>query len=458
MTPTGTSEESTATSLSDEAPPEEKVCPMCQGAGFVRDDVPFGHPDFGRALPCRCTAQELDEQRQTRLQRYSNLGPLARLSFDNLLPNGRSSNSANQVRFQRACAAARTFAGNPEGWLVLAGPSGCGKTHLAAAIANQVISLGRPAFFIVVPDLLDHLRATYAPTSEVTYDDLFNLVKGAPLLILDDLGAQSSTTWAEEKLYQIINHRFNWHLPTVVTTSLSLDELDERLRTRLLEPTSSEVHVLEERSHSLYGQIGGLGLALLNEMTFETFDIGGMGANAMQRANLELALHRARRFAEDPQNWLTFLGKCGCGKTHLAAAIANYRLKQGHPVTFVVVPDLLDHLRAAFSPESKVGYDELFERVRNTPLLILDDLGTQVSSSWAREKLYQIINHRYNGRFPTVITSEHKLEDVDERLSSRIIDPRIGTVINIEAPDYRLGTKKEDGQRGLAPRPRRRGS
>ena len=63
---------------------------------------------------------------------------------------------------------------------------------------------------------------------------------------------------------------------------------------------------------------------------------------------------------------------------------------------FVVVPDLLDHLRATFSPTSTVSYDRRFEEIRTTPLLVLDDLGTQAMTPWAREKLYQLFNHRYN--------------------------------------------------------------
>ncbi|NIV30803.1 MAG: ATP-binding protein, partial [Anaerolineae bacterium] len=54
-------------------------------------------------------------------------------------------------------AAAQQFAREPSGWLILCGPSGCGKTHLAAAIGNASIEGGRPVFFVVVPDLLDHL-------------------------------------------------------------------------------------------------------------------------------------------------------------------------------------------------------------------------------------------------------------------------------------------------------------
>jgi hypothetical protein len=63
------------------------------------------------------------------------------------------------------------------------------------------------------------------------------------------------------------------------------------------------------------------------------------------RRNLEQAYRLARRFAESPEGWLVFYGVPGCGKTHLAAAIANHRLHHGHPVFFAVVAELLDHLR-----------------------------------------------------------------------------------------------------------------
>jgi len=81
-------------------------------------------------------------------------------------------------------------------------------------------------------------------------------------------------------------------------------------------------------------------------------------------------------------------GTYGCGKTHLAAAIGNFRDAMGEEVIFQVVPDLLDHLRATFSPNSSISYDSLFEQVRSTRLLILDDLGTQSATPWAKEKLF----------------------------------------------------------------------
>ena len=67
---------------------------------------------------------------------------------------------------------------------------------------------------------------------------------------------------------------------------------------------------------------------------------------------------------------------------------------------FIVVPDLLDHLRATFSPTSGATLDRVFEQVRTAPLLILDDLGTESATPWAREKLFQLFNHRYGAGCP----------------------------------------------------------
>jgi len=434
----------------------EATCPYCKGAGFVYKERPRDDPDFGKAVPCQCTSQALKKGRRQLLERYSNLGPLVRLTFDNLVPQGRSPHTRNQERFRSAVEAARAFAQSSEGWLVLLGPSGCGKTHLAAAIANYRLAQGQPVLFVVVPDLLDHLRSCYDPQSTVSYDELFEQVRQAPLVVLDDLGVQTSTPWAREKLDQLISHRFNCRLPTIFTCAVGLEELEERLRSRLSDPELSRVFVLEESKPPLLGQLSSLGQELLSQMTFENFDARRSGLTPeqftpKQRQNLQEAYRIARMFAQSPEgSWLVLLGRNGCGKTHLAAAIANYRLAQGQPAFFVGVPDLLDHFRSAYSPESKLTYDELFETVRSTPLLILDDLGAQTSSPWAQEKLYQLINHRYNARLATVITSNLPPKDIEARLISRMGDVRFSTVFFIDAPDYRIADLKIDD---LKPRP-----
>jgi len=365
---------------------------------------------------------------------------------------GRSSDPQNQKRFRQALAAAKAFAENPDGWLVLNGVSGCGKTHLAAAIANYLLKAGHPAFFIVVPDLLDHLRSTFSPESEISYDELFDRVRNAPLLILDDLGTQSSTTWAQDKLFQIINHRFNARMPMVFTTNTPMEELPDRLRTRLTDKALCQVCLVGESQIPFLDNISPLGLELLRNMSFENFDSTRVNLASEQRQNLEEAFQLAHRFAEAPEGWLVFLGTHGCGKTHLAAAISNYRLRAGHPVEFQIVPDFLDHLRFTFSPEGKVTYDDLFERVKKAPLLVLDDLGAQSSTSWAQEKLYQVTNYRYNARLATIVTTVLAPEQIEDRLSSRMMDSRLSVVFNIMAPDYRI-----DREPAQLPKPTRRG-
>jgi len=402
-----------------------------------------GKPDYGRVVPCRCARKELDNDRRSRLERYSNLGSMSRFTFDRLDPQGKSGNPRNQEFFSRAFHAARAFAGEPRGWLLLLGPSGSGKTHLAAAIANERISRGQPAFYITAADLLDHLRATFSPGSELPYDEFFEQVRNAPLLVLDDLGVQSSTPWAREKLDQLLTHRFNAELPTVIVTSKPLEDLGERLRTRL---TGSEVcrsYRLEMEQTSMeYGW--GPEFELQKRMKFENFDWRRMNLSPEQRENLEGAYRLAMDFAKQPEGWRVFMGETGCGKTHLAAAIVNYRYQAGHPALFVVVPEFLDHLRSTFSPESKVSYDRLFESVKKAPLLVLDDFGEQSTTPWSREKLYQVLNYRYNAQLPTVITTRFTLEEIAQQfnsaISSRLVDPQITTPFFITVPDFRGDT------------------
>ena len=333
--------------------------------------------------------------------------------------------------------AARAFAAEPKGWLVFVGPSGCGKTHLAAAIANERISRGYPAFFITTPDLLQHLRSAFSPDSEITYDEFFNQVRDASLLVLDDLGAQATTAWAREKLDQLLTHRFSSQLSTVIVTITPIEELEERIRTRLADPTLSRICVVEEEQPSSIEYGWSSEFVLQRGMTFKNFDWKRANLLPEQRENLEKAFNLAIDFAKSPDGWLVFQGVNGCGKTHLAAAIANYRYQAGESALFRVVPEFLDHLRATFSPESKVSYDRLFESVKKTPLLILDDFGEQSTTPWAQEKLYQVINYRYNALLPTVITTRCTTDELDSPIISRLIDHKLSVFFKIMAPDYR---------------------
>ena len=417
--------------------------------------MPANDPDFGRLVPCSCRAEELQALRQARLERLSNLGPLTRLTFESLHPDGRSGDPASRERFRHVVERTRTFAESPSGWLLLIGPPGCGKTHLAAAIANARLAAGEPVVFVVVPDLLDHLRATFAPSSPLRYDELFESVRETPLLVLDDLGTQSGTAWAQEKLYQLLNHRYNSQLPTVVTTNFRPEDLEERLRIRLLDPSLTNLCIVEDWEASGLQRVGGAMLERLAEMSFANFDPRGRAVDEYQAETVRRVFRRACAFAQDPSGWLVLQGLPGTGKTHLAAAIANERAGKGQPAYFVTTPDLLDHLRAAYHPDSKVSYDKVFEAMRTTRLLILDDLGAQSSTPWAEEKLFQLLNYRYNAKLPTVITTNLHLDDQEPRIRSRMLDPLLSDVQTLEVPPYPLAhAAGRSGGPGRGGRPR----
>ncbi|HEX5441927.1 MAG TPA: ATP-binding protein [Ktedonobacterales bacterium] len=223
--PSGRAQSGRATRASGKAS-APGVCPLCHGAGYVRLDVPVGDPAFGQAIRCQCKEQQLKERDRLNLRNVSNLDPFHDKTFeafDSALPGLREAHDI-----------ARHYAEDPLGWLVLRGGYGCGKTHLAAAIAHVAQQRDVAVIFAIVPDLLDHLRATFAPSSDMPYDALFDKVRESELLVLDDFGAENSTAWATEKLFQLINYRYNYRMPTVITTNHRLlAHMDERIRSRL---------------------------------------------------------------------------------------------------------------------------------------------------------------------------------------------------------------------------------
>ena len=428
-------------SASNPAAVRGEACDICGGLGWIGADVPVGHPQFGKLVPCPHRRAELD--RSTAQRVWTDLGPLRSMTLENFQPEGHAVTVEQRASLRNAVDCVQRFIDEPRGWLYIRGGYGCGKTHLAASIANACLAKGTPVMFVNVPDLLDYLRAAYSPASDETYDQRFNDVRDAPILILDDLGTQNATPWAEEKLYQILNTRYIAKRSTVITTNLDLDDLDPRLRSRLSDlDLVRKLSILApdfRRNPIEQGQSSMSSLALYHDKTFETFETHPADLSREEFASLKEGLRLAKAFAQHPQDWLMFIGGYGVGKTHLAAAIANYQAERGYAAMFVVVPDLLDHLRAAFSPDARTSFDQRFEEVRTAALLILDDLGTESATPWAREKLYQIVNHRYVARLPTVITSSLPTDDLDPRIRTRILDQTRCIVFPLSVPSYRGG-------------------
>ncbi|MDY6872440.1 MAG: ATP-binding protein [Chloroflexota bacterium] len=422
--------------------PGDPNCPICGGIGWLRQDLPIDHPDFGKIVPCQCRSEEITQSARERLFRMSSLDSLKDLTFENFEKRGRLRLGQQQAdSLENAFNQARQFAENREGWLLLMGRYGCGKTHLAAAIANYAIDAGVSTLFLTVPDLLDWLRYAYSG-GDMSFEDRFEEIREIPLLILDDFGTQNATAWAQEKIFQIINHRYVNQLPTVVTSNLVINDFEGRIRSRLQDPNLvSMLRILAPDYRNPSDDTGHPELSSLGLHSRQTFGNFSLRQNEKLASDalrdLKVAFETARDFAEHPRGWLLLTGLYGAGKTHLAAAIGNYQAGLGFPPLMVSVPDLLDHLRATFSPNSTVSLDRRFEEVRTSHLLILDDLGTQSATPWAREKLYQLFNYRYNAALPTVITTSSSPEELDPRLYSRMQDQRICKIVVLAVPAFR---------------------
>ena len=441
------------------------VCPICGGLGLVTRAVPVGHPDFGKAFPCVCQAEAHRQREVNRLRMLGNLDAYADKTFAtyeidySLLAPGeraltdhfRDMSPARKAGLSEehrrgikiAAELALDYAQRLDGWLLLEGHYGTGKTHLAAGIANWQLEQGQAVLFITVPDLLDHLRGTFGPSSEVAYDEVFERIRRAPLLVLDDLGAEHQSGWAIEKLYQLFNERHRLTLPTVITTNRDPALIEPRIRSRLLDQSLTRVVRLaipDRRSPiTTWAETDLTNLSRYEQMTFERFDLRtGEGLPEPDVRRLQEVVQLAHEYVERPQHWLVLTGGPGSGKTHLAAAIAHECNRRGRRALFVTAGDLVGHLRATFYPGSPVQYDRRMEEIKGATILILDDLSIEDKSmsSWAREKLFEILLYRFDYALPTVITTLQPLNEMDARLRSRVTNETRSRVVAITVPPY----------------------
>ncbi|MBN1889176.1 MAG: ATP-binding protein [Thermoflexales bacterium] len=222
-------------------------CPSpghCPGY-YWPSNLPAGHPQANQWIPCACTLA-----RQAAAIKVTLPTGIRAMTFGSFqVENG------NREAYELASQLADDPWGQAWCWLVLIGANGRGKTHLAAAVVNALLDCGEPAFFEGVPALLDWLRDGYGEQSAEDFASRLARVKQAPVLVLDDLGAESSgrderVSWAEDKLYQIVNDRLENRLPTVYTTNLPLEPtpgyrcVPPRLASRLRDRSISRVKAI----------------------------------------------------------------------------------------------------------------------------------------------------------------------------------------------------------------------
>ena len=148
------------------------------------------------------------------------------------------------------------------------------------------------------------------------------------------------------------------------------------------------------------------------ELNFENFIIDLNNKNAVKMANDYINKNKDKILS----NGLIIMGESGVGKTHLAAAIANKLIENDKIVLMGRLTTLLDMIKETFRDNTK-SENELIELYSNVDMIIIDDLGTEKISSWALEKLYTIIQNRFENGLPIIITTRFDKKGLISRFS-----------------------------------------
>jgi DNA replication protein DnaC len=218
------------------------TCPQCQGTGWRVVE----REGISAAERCECASV----QRQAAALGRANIPPLyANAALDNfLLPQNNDiaaqslSNVMSTVR-----SYAREFPGGDKPGLLLIGDPGTGKTHLAIAALRILISRGFEGLFFDYQQLLETIRSGYdvAANAVGVSREAYRSVLDAPVLLLDDIGAQRVSDWVEDTITYIVTYRCNQRKPLIATTNLRDPELSGKATPGMASELASKYYLHE---------------------------------------------------------------------------------------------------------------------------------------------------------------------------------------------------------------------
>ena len=144
-------------------------------------------------------------------------------------------------------------------------------------------------------------------------------------------------------------------------------------------------------------------------------------------------LAELRAYAEEfdrSSESLMLFGNAGLGKTHAALAIAGIVLEKDFDVIYVSSPDFFSKLEALHFGADPGGEEEtLLQTAAGADLLILDDLGTEVNSSFFLSTLYSLLNNRLGAHLPTIVTTNITDGALLEKLYTEKISSRLSAFV-----------------------------
>jgi DNA replication protein DnaC len=194
-------------------------CEKCDGFGNIIDEQ--------GARPCECKIRYLEEESVRR----AGIPPLfARKDLSNF--HHRAKGAAEDYRFARWYV--EQYSRENNRGLLLIGPCGVGKTHLAIGILKELLHREYSGLYFNIIALLDAIKASYDRDLKATQGINLEIDLDADVLIIDDLGAEKMSAWVADRLYAIINQRYERNRTLILTTNLDYARLGDRVGQRII--------------------------------------------------------------------------------------------------------------------------------------------------------------------------------------------------------------------------------
>lgn len=172
---------------------------------------------------------ELMQEFSSKVEKIIKNSKMSKRNLNYKFDNFETSNSNKKVFDNLKNYSEKLVKGIEKKGLVLVGNNGVGKTHLACSIANELIENGIPVIYGTLINLLAELRNSYDTENNISEMEIIKLYKNVDLLIIDDLGKEKPSEWGLEKVFTIINSRYENNLPVIITTNYNQNSLLERL-------------------------------------------------------------------------------------------------------------------------------------------------------------------------------------------------------------------------------------
>lgn len=122
-----------------------------------------------------------------------------------------------------------------------------------------------------------------------------------------------------------------------------------------------------------------------------------------------------KKMNNEPVKGMYLSGSFGSGKSYILSALLNELSNKGCKTVNVYYPSLLKRLKASFN---EYNYDEVLDEIMNSEVLLIDDIGAENNSAWARDEvLGTILQHRMDNNYTTFFTSNFTIEELEQVLA-----------------------------------------